>query len=134
MTVRCVSLAFGFMLVGCGQREDVREWTPADHHNQKNNAGQVSGSATPGQEGATLAQVTYQQRCATCHGPRGRGDGPQGRMLKVPSLARASMGTMPAEAIVATIRNGRGKMPPFRDLPDQVVRDLVTLIRGFSAR
>lgn len=35
----------------------------------------------PGPAAAAAARELWQTRCATCHGPRGRGDGPSGRAL-----------------------------------------------------
>ncbi len=33
----------------------------------------------------TKGKAIYEQRCATCHGPQGKGDGPTGKMLKPPA-------------------------------------------------
>lgn len=113
---------------------NAQTWTPEDHdHNAR--SGQVSGSAAPGQEGVTLVQVTWRNQCAQCHGMRGRGDGPQGPMLKVPNLARPSMKDDLSDAeIAAVIKNGRNNMPAFSNLPPNVVNGLVQLIRSFGPR
>ncbi|MEM1028978.1 MAG: cytochrome c [Myxococcota bacterium] len=121
---------------GCSEdRGPVREWTPADHSNNERPTGQVAGTAAPGQENATLVAVTWRQNCAVCHGGTGRGDGPQGRMLRVPSLARAEFQRGNTDAqIAAVIRNGRNKMPAFGHLPPNVVEGLVGYIRAFGGR
>lgn len=130
LTLMFLTLAW----TACDDHADARTWTPEDHGNNQR-SGQVDGSATPGQEGATLVQVTWRNQCAQCHGMRGRGDGPRGPMLKVPNLARASMKDDLTDAEIASvIRNGRNNMPAFANLPPTVVDGLVQLIRGFGPR
>jgi len=130
-----IALAAGLALwAGCAEDAGpIREWTPADHTNNERPTGQVVGTAAPGQEDATLVAVTWRQNCAVCHGGAGRGDGPQGRMLKVPNLARPDFQSGYSDAqIAAVIKNGRNKMPAFGHLPPEVVKGLVGYIRGFA--
>jgi len=69
-----------------------------------------------------------------CHGERGRGDGPQGPMLRAPDLTRADwQSRVTDEDIVQTIRNGRNNMPKF-DLPPAALDGLVKRIRANRAR
>lgn len=122
------------LLVGCNDDPGpVREWTPADHTHNERPTGQVVGTAAPGEEDATLVAVTWRQNCAVCHGRAGRGDGPQGRMLKVPNLARPDFQSSYSDEQIATvIKQGRNKMPAFGHLPPDVVQGLVGYIRGFA--
>ncbi len=120
----------GVVYLGCNSG-DVQEWRPSDHDNNDNpNARQVSGSVAPGQEEDTLIDVTWRQNCARCHGMSGRGDGPEGRMLRVRDLTDpAFQDKMSDEEIAAVIKQGRNKMPAFETLPDNVVHGLVKHIR-----
>ncbi len=122
------------LLVGCNDDAGpVREWTAADHTHNERPTGQVVGTAAPGEENATLVAVTWRQNCAVCHGRAGRGDGPQGRMLKVPNLARPDFQSgYSDEQIANVIKQGRNKMPAFGHLPPDVVRGLVGHIRSFA--
>jgi cytochrome c oxidase cbb3-type subunit 3 len=62
----------------------------------------------------------------------GRGDGPSGPMVQAPDLTRPEWQSKVTDAeIVATIKNGKNKMPKF-DLPDRVVTGLVARIRASS--
>ena len=53
-------------------------------------------------------QRTFEDRCATCHGPGGKGDGPMAQVLKSPPsdltvLARKAKGQFPFGRIYKTI-------------------------------
>ncbi len=133
-------LFLGFSLflaaTGCDRgSRDVREWKAADHDQPLGQQpGQVAarprGSAQEGPD-QSLVEIAWQRNCATCHGQRGRGDGPQGPMMRAPDLTRADWQTQVTDDQMAeVIRKGRNKMPPFAALPDQVVTGLVGRIRA----
>ncbi len=117
---------------------DLRPWRPSDHdHTANPNADQVqvtdAGSAEPGHGLDDVTIVAWQQNCTSCHGALGRGDGPQGPMLHAADLSRSEwQAATTDEAIAATIRQGRGKMPAF-PLPEATIARLVQLIRLLDA-
>jgi cytochrome c oxidase cbb3-type subunit 3 len=95
----------------------------------------VSGTVAPGQEEASLIAVTWRQNCARCHGMAGRGDGPDGRMLRTPDLTRSDFQERYSDAeIAAIIKKGRNKMPSFKSLPDKVIDGLVRHVRRIGGR
>lgn len=113
----------------------ITEWTRADHDGEKT-AGGNSKQGAKGSAGSTpsLVEVTWRNQCAACHGLQGRGDGPQGPMFKAPDLGQeAWQASVKDEDIASAITNGKGRMPKF-ELPDEVVRGLVTRVRSFRAR
>ena len=124
------------VILGCDSRE-VREWTPGDHDQQPTGqSGQVA--PRPASSGASASQeiveIAWQRNCASCHGQRGRGDGPQGPMVQAPDLTRADWQSRVNDvAIAEVIRKGRNRMPPFAALSDQVVLGLVGRIRANRA-
>ena len=113
---------------------DLRPWKASDHdHTVNPNQDQVqvtdagSEAANHGLDDITI--VAWQQNCTTCHGALGRGDGPQGQLLHASDLSRPDwQASVTDEAIAATIRQGRGRMPSF-NLPDATIARLVSLIR-----
>ena len=117
---------------------DLRPWRPSDHdHTANPNADQVqvtdAGSSEPGHGLDDVTIVAWQQNCTSCHGTLGHGDGPQGPMLHAADLSRSDwQAATTDEAIAATIRQGRGKMPAF-PLPDATIARLVQLIRMLDA-
>jgi cytochrome c oxidase cbb3-type subunit 3 len=113
---------------------DLKEWSAADHDGeQKGAANPKQGAKGDAGSGPALVEIAWRNQCATCHGPTGKGDGPQGAMFKAADLGRADwQSKVTDEEILATIRNGKGRMPKF-DLPDEIARGLVARIRSFRA-
>jgi mono/diheme cytochrome c family protein len=139
---RHLCLAIGLLaaastaIVACDPApNDVREWAPGDHDQAPSTPGtanpRAAASARPGAE-IDLVQLAWEKNCTTCHGARGRGDGPQGPMLRAPDLSRAEWQDRVSDAEIAdTIRKGRNKMPSF-DLPPQVLQGLALRIRSLK--
>ena len=117
---------------------DLRQWRPSAHdHTANPNADQVqvtdAGSSEAGHGLDDVTIVAWQQNCTSCHGTLGHGDGPQGPMLHAADLSRSDWQAATSdEAIAATIRQGRGKMPAF-PLPEATILRLVQLIRMLDA-
>jgi mono/diheme cytochrome c family protein len=83
-----------------------------------------------GQSDVARGRGIYAQSCAPCHGPEGTGGTPMARMMRVGNLADpATHARLSDEEIVALVRTGRGRMPAFRDLSDQQIRDVVAYVR-----
>ena len=130
-----LSLSLAASTFACnGTPADLRPWKATDHdHTENPNAGQVqvtdagSPASNHGLDDVTI--VAWQQNCTGCHGALGRGDGPQGQLVHASDLSRPDwQASVSDEAIAATIRQGRGRMPSF-NLPDVTITRLVTLIR-----
>jgi hypothetical protein len=118
--------------------DDLREWRPTDHRHTTEssaesleNAPQVSGSAEPAVAGLDEVTIaTWRRGCISCHGQLGRGDGPQGPMVKARDLSDPVWQASVTDAqIVETITKGRGLMPPFSSLPPATLDGLVHLVR-----
>lgn len=117
--------------------DSLKEWTPKDHRSSDDDKGvpganrgpQAKGSDTP-----DLVDLAWRQQCTLCHGAMGKGDGPQGPMLRASDLSNADWQDKTSDDdIAAVIKNGRNKMPKF-NLPDEVVAGLVGRIRQLKGR
>lgn len=128
-----LALLFVLAVAGCTpERGETREWKPSDH-DQPAGAAEPQTPAPPMTD-AQLATVAWQERCATCHGKVGRGDGPQGPMLGARDLTSDEfLGKTSDAELAAVIRDGKNRMPGFPNLPKRVVDGLIKRIRAKGA-
>lgn len=123
--------------------ESLAEWTPADHHSADDDrlatrpAASGAGrrkAQSQDEDVAQLVELAWRQQCTSCHGPAGRGDGQMGPMVRAPDLTSAQwQGSVTDAEMAATIKKGRNRMPQF-DLPDPVLRGLVSRIRSLRGQ
>jgi mono/diheme cytochrome c family protein len=129
-------------LPGCERdASGLTEWTPADHdHQVEPKRRHAAASPTPANPHAAPTQknqvidVTWQKQCATCHGKRGRGDGPSSPMVKARDLSNPEwQAGVNDEELVKVIKQGKDKMPAF-NLPDSVIQGLVAHVRSLARK
>ena len=85
------------------------------------------------------AKQLYEQTCATCHGAKGKGDGPTGQMLQPkPADFTTALKSKDTAYLTKVIREGGpsvGKsplMPSFQEiLSDKQIQDLIQYVKGF---
>lgn len=129
-----------FAFAGCDSASgEMREWTPADHDVAPNNVapGQVAPRDVPSGQATdpALVDLAWQRNCAKCHGLRGRGDGPEGAMVRATDLTAPEwQAKVTDDDILASIRKGKNKMPGFEGaLPAPILQGLVKRIRANRA-
>ncbi len=117
-------------------RKASRAWRADDHDDEQTSSLQVAATGAPNAGGndEALVDATWRGACASCHGIAGRGDGPQGPMVKPPDLTNATFqDNRSDEAFTQAIRAGKGKMPAFASLPPNVLAGLVKRVRSLRA-
>ncbi|HEV2279044.1 MAG TPA: cytochrome c [Acidobacteriaceae bacterium] len=73
---------------------------------------------------------TYKSKCAMCHGPDGTAATPMGKMMKIPSFKDPEVVKQSDAALIATTKDGKGKMPSYNGkLTDAQIKDVVSFIR-----
>jgi cytochrome c6 len=73
---------------------------------------------------------TYKAKCAMCHGPDGTAATPMGKMMKVPSFKDPAEAGASEATLIASTKNGKGKMPAYNGkLTDAQIKDVVSYIR-----
>lgn len=121
---------------------DLREWTVEDHDHQAKTRGSrlaaeqpvVKDTRAPPSPRNVLVEVTWAKQCASCHGRRGRGDGPSSTLVKARDLSQPEwQSSVTDDALAKVIREGKGQMPAF-NLPDSLVTELVAHIRNMERK
>lgn len=74
----------------------------------------------------------YKAKCAACHGADGKGETATGKMMKVKDFASEEVQKMTDADLTAAITSGKGKMPSYKALTADQVKDLVAYIRAFG--
>ncbi len=88
--------------------------------------------------------ANYKDLCAKCHGPSGKGNGPEAKTLN-PKPADYTdckkMSPIPDATLFKAIKSGGQSVGKSKDMPawgealsDQEIRDLVAYVRGFCKK
>ncbi len=90
---------------------------------------------------AADAKATWDQHCAKCHGPDGKGKTRMGQKLEVKDFTDPQVqAKLTDESITKDIKEGvkvggKKKMPSFADkLSDEQVKELVQQVRSFARK
>ncbi len=123
------------LVAACDRAPDpTGEWSPQDHDPPEQQQGAQPQPSGKVDVATQLAETAWAQICSQCHGPMGRGDGPNGALVKAPDLTDGDwQAKVSDQEIAQRIRAGKGLMPP-NDLPDSTIAALVTRIRALRAR
>lgn len=90
--------------------------------------------SAPANADTAAAEATYKAKCAGCHGPDGKGETATGKMMKVKNFSLEEVQKMSDADLTAAITSGKGKMPPYKTLTADQVKDLVAYIRAFGKK
>jgi len=80
------------------------------------------------------AEATYKSKCQMCHGPDGKGETPTGKAMKVKDFASEDVQKMSDADLGTTISGGKGKMPAYKTLTPEQVKDLVGYVRSLGKK
>ena len=74
--------------------------------------------------------AVYKAKCASCHGPDGKGETATGKAMKLRSLASADVQKTSDADLTKVISDGKGKMPAYKGkLSADEIKALVAYIR-----
>jgi cytochrome c6 len=79
-------------------------------------------------------EATYKAKCAMCHGADGKGGTPTGKAMKVRDFASEDVQKQSDADLGDAISKGKGKMPAYKTLTAEQVRDLVGYVRSFGKK
>ena len=100
----------------------------------------MTGMLSEAQAGdAGKGKLIYAQKCGSCHGKEGKGDGPFGKNLTPPAANLADpAGTgrkTDAELLEKIAKGGKGTaMPAFKSLSDQERTDVLSYVRTLAGK
>ncbi len=80
------------------------------------------------------SEATYKARCAMCHGPDGKGETATGKAMKVKDFASDEVQKMSDADLTDAISKGKGKMPAYKTLTPDQVKDLASYVRAFGKK
>jgi cytochrome c6 len=80
------------------------------------------------------AEATYKAKCAMCHGPDGKGETATGKSMKAGDFASDAVKKMSDADLTDAITKGKGKMPAYKTLTADQVKDLVAYIRQLAKK
>ena len=82
---------------------------------------------------ADSAADVFKAKCASCHGPEGKGDTAMGKSMKLKDLGSAEVQGMSDADLTGVIENGKKPMPGYKvKLTDAQIGDLVKYIRAMK--
>ncbi len=82
---------------------------------------------------AADAAADYKAKCATCHGPDGKGDTAMGKSMKVKDLASADVQKQADADITTIIEKGKKPMPGYEGkLTKDQIDGLVKYVRSLK--
>ena len=90
--------------------------------------------SAPAKADTAAAEATYKAKCAMCNGPDGKGETATGKTMKVKDFASEEVQKMSDADLSAAISAGKGKMPAYKALTPDQVKDLVAYIRAFGKK
>jgi mono/diheme cytochrome c family protein len=79
-------------------------------------------------------EATYKAKCASCHGADGKGETPAGKAMKAGDFASEAVQKASDSDLGDAIVKGKGKMPAFKTLSADQVKDLVAHIRELGKK
>jgi len=76
----------------------------------------------------------FKQNCVPCHGADGSGNTPAGKTLHAKDLRSPEVQKLTDIAIAKQIREGKNKMPAFKQLNPEQVEALVGFVRALAKK
>ncbi len=78
----------------------------------------LAGSMCFAEDGGAI----YKSKCAMCHGPTGTPSAGMAKAMGIKPVSDPSMQALTVAQIVATVKNGKGKMHPIAGLTDPQIQ------------
>jgi cytochrome c5 len=77
-------------------------------------------------------EATYKAKCQMCHGATGTPSPGMAKAMGVKPVSDPDIKKLTVDQMVASVKNGKGKMKPVAGLTDVQIKDAVTFYRGLK--
>ena len=77
-------------------------------------------------------EATYKAKCQSCHGSTGTPNPGIAKMMGVKPVSDPDIKKLTVDQMIASVKNGKGKMKPVAGLTDAQIKDAVTYYRGLK--
>ncbi|MGA2300838.1 MAG: cytochrome c [Candidatus Acidiferrum sp.] len=84
--------------------------------------------SSPAKADVAAAGATFKAKCAMCHGADGKGKA----SMKTPDFTSADVQKKSDADLSGVITNGKGKMPAYKTMTPDQVKDMVAFIRSLK--
>jgi cytochrome c6 len=84
--------------------------------------------SSPATADVGAAEAMFKSKCAMCHGADGKGKA----AMKTPDFTSADVQKKDDAALSVAITNGKGKMPPYKTMTPDQVKDMLLFIRSLK--
>jgi cytochrome c6 len=84
--------------------------------------------SSPTKADVGAAEAMFKSKCAMCHGADGKGKA----AMKTPDFTSADVQKKNDADLSVAITNGTGKMPPYKTMTPDQVKDMVAFIRSLK--
>ena len=76
--------------------------------------------------------ATYKAKCQMCHGASGTPSPAMAKAMGVKPVSDPDIKKLTVDQMIASVKNGKGKMKPIAGLTDAQIKDAVTFYRGLK--
>ncbi len=76
--------------------------------------------------------ATYKSKCAMCHGPAGTPNPAMAKAMGIKPVSDPEMKALTVDQVIATVKNGKGKMKPIAGLTDPQVKDVANYFKSLK--
>jgi len=137
--------ALSLAIVGCGNKADQSNTSSTAAPESSPSAAPQTATTPAADQGDTshaamvaLGNQVYQQRCALCHGPGGKGDGPAAAGLNPKPRNHtdaAYMNSRTDAQLLDVIHNGKGNMPAWKNvLSEREMKAALIHVRSLAGK
>lgn len=89
----------------------------------------LAGAVSFAQEG----EATYKAKCQSCHGAAGTPNPAMANMMHIKAVTDPDIKKLTTDAMVLSVKNGKGKMQPFKDkLTDAQIKEAVVYYKSLA--